>query len=318
MLENCVKDAYNQLLKETFKESLDGEPVYSSYIMPKETSARDYTIFAQIKFNRWLVNRFKIGGIRSDLFGFYEGMTEGRNQDKAVYTRMQMGTILDFAIPNGFVISEKKKIIPLRTSGEPDTATKVDPLLQLVQTDFEQKKSKLNMMLHGLPEKTKYRVGGITGTEYEFQQKPLVVVAPRQGKTIVGLVSLSHQPGGQKTQGRKLRVENQDYEVGVPYGPNFINAYHIIRYFQDIPDICKTDIPRTSELPPVEDFAKKNRGSIFDFLALEVARQKYLPDMPQISLKDFITVQDGLQELEGKFTSEYNDVKLINWGSSQS
>jgi hypothetical protein len=316
LLENCVKDAFNRTLKETFKESLVDEPVYSSYIMPKEKSARDYTVFAQVKFNRWLVNRFKVGGINSDMFGYYEGLTEGRNSDKAVYTRTQLGTILDFAVPGGFLFSDKKKITPLRVSGEPTEP--VNPLLQLVRTDLEQKKSNLNTLLSYLPEKTKYKVGGITGSEYEFQEKPYVAVVPRQGKTIVGVVFLSHQPGGKKTKGTKLRVQEQEFEVGVPHGGNLVNAYHLIRYFQDMPDICKVDAPRTAEVPPITDFAKKSNGSILEFLALEIARESYASGSPPISLKDFLTIQGSVPELEKQINGEYSDIKPAKWGLTQS
>ena len=313
MLENCVKDAFNQVMKTTFKESMPEEPVYSSYIMPKEKSARDHTIFAQIKLNRWLVNRFKIGGMNSDIFGFYEGVTEGRNSDKAVYVRAQMGTILDFALPNGFIIDEKKKIVPLQISGEAADAQPVGPLLQLVQTDLGQNKSKLKMILNSLPEKTKYKVGGLTGNEYEFQQKPVVAVVPRQGKTIVGVTYLSHLPDGKKTKGVKLRVQEQEYEIGVPFGANLANAYHLIRYFQDIPDVCKTDTPKTSELPPIQDFTKKRRGSLFEFLALEIARGHYSSTSPPISLKDFLTLQENVLALEKQLNGDYEDIKLAKW-----
>ncbi len=314
MLENCVKDTFNQVMKTTFKESMPEEPVYSTYVMPKEKSIRDTTIFAQLKFNRWLVNRFKIEGMNSDIFGFYEGVTEGRNSDKAVYVRAQMGTILDFAVPNGFLLTENKKFAPLQLSGAAADAQAVGPLLQLVQTDLKQNKSKLNMILKSLPEKTKYKVGGLTGKEWEFEQKPILAVVPRQGKTIVGVVFLSHLPGGKKTKGTKIQIQEQKYEIGAPFGANLANAYHLIRYFQDIPDVCKTDTPQTSEIPMVQDFAKNLRGSIFEFLALEVAREKYSPTSPPISLKDFLTLQENVLELEKQLNGDYEDIKLAKWG----
>ena len=92
------------------------------------------------------------------------------------------------------------------------------------------------------------------------------------------------------------------------------NAYKIIRYFQDVPGICKTTVPRTSETPEILDFSKTNRGSIFEFLALEVARMNYASDSDPITLKDFITNQPNVKDLEAKFNQEYSDIKMPNWG----
>jgi hypothetical protein len=309
MFEVCIRDAFNIMLKETFKEMLLTVPVYSMYTIPKSEYAVEVRVTRDVKFDRWVTNRFNIEGINSDIFGYYEGFTGGRNSNKAVYARSQLGTILDYAVPGGFLITDNKKAIPLRVTGEDSEID--NPLQNLVQADLGQKKSKLSSILKNLPEHTKY------DNKYEFRERPIIAVIPRQGRTIVGVVFLSYYPRGKGMRGALFRTEEGEFEVGVPFGGNFENAYHLIKYIQDLTIIYKESTPKTAEIPPVQDFTGYALGSIFEYLALEIARQEYSPDSQPFDLGDFLTVQGSVLELEKRINTEFEDIKMVKWGVSQ-
>ncbi|MHA2286916.1 MAG: hypothetical protein ACXABZ_13710 [Candidatus Thorarchaeota archaeon] len=315
MLDEYVKEGFTNLLKETFRESLAQEPEYWFRNQPKETSVRDYTIFAQVKLNRWLLQRFRVGGIDTELFGFYEGFIEGRNQDKAVYLRTHLGTIYDFAIPRGFALVKKggksPQLTSLRLSGESELADPTDPLLMLVKSDLQNNKSKLVSLMDGLPRKIKYKVSGVMGSEYEAESEVIMTLVPRQGKTIATVQFLSFQPKQKKSKGRTTKTAAGTFEVGTTFGPNMNLAYKLLRHFQDIPDVCKVASARTSELAtPVGPWAgtDNRHGRVHD----TGRESKGTDKLSEIRVWRYQTPRDQLGLAISYF--EYGEIASLKWG----
>ncbi|MHA1907867.1 MAG: hypothetical protein ACW98Y_11275 [Candidatus Thorarchaeota archaeon] len=315
-----VQSAFNGLLSDVFQNSLEGTP--ETTFLKGEIRAKA-GIYKPKDENTWVMQKFRVGGINSDIFTLYHGWFAFHYH--AFYQVSEVGTVLPFSIPRGFLIPwrEKKNTIPLTMKGDQPDHPVANPLMALLNVELENhKKSTIGKIIRELPEQSEYQAGrtGIQKLKYKFgpdrigievpkeyskslemtiYKEPMVSVIPRYGKTIVSVRFSSFMPSG-RMKGVVMNHlspegKHRDMEIGVPYGNNFASAYKILRYFQDLPKEFHSDSEAMSVVP----------RDLPEFLSYEIARQKYMPESNPLGLEEYIMEGARIEELYGKITADY-------------
>jgi len=314
-LEAATLGAYNQMLKEAFGESLEGPAEYELVNLPRVTLTKGISI------HQWVLQKFRVGGINTDLYALHQGMTQGMRNDKGIYWLSHLGTILDFSVPRGFVLVRggNLEITPLRNSGhQPGTSVSSPMLAQYIEEIRNAKFSKFASLANQLPRKNKYQMSGLNALTLESEVNPALHVIPRHGKTIVTVNFLSYIPNNKKTKGYQIPIpidgKDRKHEVGTTYPPNLADAYHMIRSIQDIPEFMKTSNEVVAEVPQWSDKGKgqgADMGGLSSFLALELARQVYDPDRGPLTFAEYAARQASLNTVIQPLANNYGDIAHI-------
>lgn len=315
-LETATIGGYTQMLKDAFGESLVEAAVYEMMDLPRGT------LFNKgLYIDRWVLQKFKVGGIDSQLYALHQGMTQGMRNDKGIFWLTHLGSIFDFGVPKGFFIRKDKnlEIFPLRSSGHKDGVESTSPLQALLQEELDnQKQSKFASNAHNLPWENKYQMSGLNALTMETKKNATLHVIPRHGKTIVTVNFLSYIPNKKKTKGYQIPIpvagKDKKHEIGTTYPPNLANAYHLMRSIQDIPDFMKSEIEVISEIPRWPDEWQKqgaDNGGLSSFLALELARQVFDPDREPLTLVEYITRHASLNSVIQPLAEKYGDIAHV-------
>ncbi|MBN2229536.1 MAG: hypothetical protein JW779_08055 [Candidatus Thorarchaeota archaeon] len=314
-LELAILGGYNQLVKDAFGEALAEEPLYELVTVPRVTMTKTISV------HQWLLQKFKVGGIDSQLYGLHQGCVQGLRDDKGIFWISHLGTVFDFSLPSGFVVTNtgKLEIIPLKNSGHQPSKTDSSPLFALLREEIQNSKlSKFAKNMNALPRKNKYQMSGLNAVTLESELNPALHVIPRHGKTIVTANFISYAPDKGKTKGYQvpIPVEGKDrkHEVGATYPPNFGIAYHLLRTIQDIPDNLKADSEFVADIPQWGEKGKGQGvdiGGLSSFLALELARQAYAPDREPLTLEEYVTRKESLNTIIQPLVGKHGDVNHI-------
>ncbi|MHA2153331.1 MAG: hypothetical protein ACXAAQ_15255 [Candidatus Thorarchaeota archaeon] len=316
-----IVSTYSSIIKKLFQEFIVDEPKHELFEKKRVT----VSIRRGISVHRWVLQRFNVNDLDNELVALYEGFTHGMNNDKAIYWLSHLGTVLNFSIPMGVVIKSggggMPKVMGIKRSGIESMEGRSHPLQEILEMEaYEFSKSAIMNHARVFPDKIKYRLDGISGNELEIEQDAFTFAIPRQGKTVVTTSFLSYIPGGDKTKGvlrtipvmrENGEVKDHKFEIGPVYATNLAKAYRVIRWFRDIPEICKSATSFTGEIPnPFKAWKGYGvlQGSLAAFLSLRIAQQKFKPDDQPITLKEFVLSESRITELVQVLQNEYGDI----------
>jgi hypothetical protein len=229
----------------------------------------------RFNFNVHVLQQLFFGSSNEPVFVYYEGVTP--RDDIVVICGMELGTILDFPIPQGLsVLGGTDKISPLSSYSEPlkgDT----DPGYSLFSRELE---NKWKSTLFGAFRQLAFTSTYYAQTKgYRASYHVYMALIPRGNHTLALVTTCACPVVGVK---QKLRLESNkevNYEVGVPETMKISNAITTLGHLSKRAQMVKCNNDVTSKFTEIE-------SDLFLYLALETARREEAIEKERLTLDE--------------------------------
>lgn len=250
------------------------------------------------KWASWTMANLKFANEPHDLKVVFQG---GFVTDTVfAFNAISMGSILDFMIPRGFgttIVNGKPAFVRGSVAGDTEGSPSGSPFISLYETQSMYAESKINQLISQIPPYTTFSTRGrFGGTTYASAIAPMLMMSPRQGRTIM---SIQLSPYGDKSETAAFRMPGEKsawtLEVAVPSPHNLRQARLVMEEAINVPGETLVTHEVTGEIV----------GGVDALLALEVARERYRPDSDPFGMTDVVRSGPVVQEVLNQLRSEY-------------
>ena len=261
------------------------------------------TMGENVKTFYYLV-RLKMNGFNSDVIALFQGGFV--NESVVAISTMSIGTVYDYSIPRGSVVIDSEdgpSHMSLPNCGDTETTSLDNPLAAVMKTELSYKESNLSTLM------TKHQqIGGFASRKGGFAAagNGIFSMIPRQGKTVVSylLTPLSMEPAS-VCQSFPMRKLGQDkplqLEVSIPNEEKMKAALELIKRYQKLPDIFRTNESPTSTL---------SGYGVSALLSLDIARSIYVPERSSLSLYEILQNGPYNRKTADSLRAEFKDIDI--------
>ncbi len=255
------------------------------------------------KWASWILTNLRFADAPSDLNMVFQG---GFVTDTVfAFNAISMGSILDFMIPRGFgttIVNGKPAFVRGSVAGDAEGSPSGSPFIAVYETQSAYTGSKMNQLISQIPPYTTFSTRGrFGGTTYASSIPPMLMMSPRQGRTII---SLQISPYGDKSETAAFRMPGEKsawtLEVAVPNPHNLRQARLVMEEAARVPE----------ETLVTEEVTGEILGGVDALLALEVARQRYRPDSDPFGMTDVVRSGPVVHEVLGQLRSEFPSYEM--------
>jgi len=245
-------------------------------------------------FNINILQRLFPEGRTDSIYLLHKGFTP--KDRRVIFTATEIGTILDFPTPVGFVLKDRRgslrhphfeyQLLEMADGTQPSTT---HPLIALIEKEIDHSKmvaddksSKMFARVDALQDEEKFEL--FKFAPYKFKYPAYAAVIPYMEKTIIFASSLnttSSYLNRHKNGVAKLRIKENgdanDYEIALP-GIS-IAMYDLVKRLSAAAETHKSTSPVSSIHP-------ENLGTLGMFLIVEATRRIVDPDSSELSLHE--------------------------------
>jgi hypothetical protein len=251
-----------------------------------------------------VLQRLRVNNLDKPISVLYSGAFI--KDTKMIFTTMSIGTVFDFGLPGGVKVSlDNNKVTANRIQVSGAGVGVPAPIVTAYELESQQKDSNLSVLLNRLPQISRYKEQGkVSRTAYRIEKGPVFSIVPRQGKTVVSVLTSALQPNTlgptegivyPMDWGAKKPVE---FEVCSPYVSNVVPALELIQRVAATPDHLKATGQPTAMI----------QGGVDVVLSLDIARELRNPTLDAVKLTDVIQKTPVAQSILVDLNSSYTDI----------
>lgn len=250
----------------------------------------------------YLLQEMNLKDFDSQIYILYQGGFV--KEDVLVFSTMSIGTIMNFSIPRGFLVTTDGDRIfrrRLRNCGDQDNTNLSNPLASVLEAELANQSSEFASMYRALPIFGCYETG-----KYYAAGSPMVLLTPRMGKTIVSVMVV---PYTEKLDSKAASYRMNDLsregdikvEIGLPSEQPLNVALHILRKFRNLPNYLRSSKSPTSSILGL---------GIDAILTLDIARDRYLPERNPFTLWEILTHSAYVREVAKNVRTDFRDMEF--------